>query len=277
MKNKLLIVLAIMVVTLPSGLFGQNSQQTNGGELSPDVSWRIENNTLYISGKGIVPSTMFGAKSAWNSHRSLFNSVVIEDGITDVGQSLFVGYQNITSLTIAGSVKDISINAFNSCKKLSVVEVKGATPPDINLSMFYKVKLKSAKLIVPAGTKAIYEADLLWNQFGTIEESNQPAAIQPDPVKTLTEPCAIHLTRTTNFVGGGVSVQVVFNGVEMGKLGNGKTLETQTYQDKNELFILQGKRKIAARRFDATTGGDINIDFSYFNGYMKVIGVNSEE
>ena len=152
LKNKALAVLtiaSIMAVITASGLYGQMI----GGELTPDIAWRIENNTLYISGKGVVPSTMFGSRSAWYNYRSQFQSVVIENGITDVGQSVFVGYKNITRLTIAGSVKDFAPNAFNSCKKLSVVEVKGATPPDINFSTFYKVKMKNAKLIVPAGTK----------------------------------------------------------------------------------------------------------------------------
>ena len=52
---------------------------------------------------------------------------MIEDGITDVGQSVFICYKNITSVTIAGSVKDFAPNAFKSCKNISVVEVKGAT------------------------------------------------------------------------------------------------------------------------------------------------------
>jgi hypothetical protein len=277
MKNKFLAVLAfttIMVVMSMSDLFGQDIV---GGELSPDISWRIENNTLYISGEGVVPSTMFGARSAWHSHRSLFNSVVIEDGITDLGQSLFVGYKNITSLTIAGSVKDFAVNAFNSCKNLSVVEVKGSTPPDISLSVFYKVKYKNAKLIVPVGTKEIYASDPLWSQFVKIEESGQPATDQPAPIGTLSEPGTIYLKRTSNFVGGGVNVQVFLNGVEQQKLGNAKTNVMQTDRDKNELYIQQGKRRIAMRRFDATAGGDVHIEFSYFNGYMKIMEENDTE
>ena len=72
MKSKLLNVLlitAIMGMMTMSNIFGQDRV---GGELTPDISWRIENNTLYISGEGVIPSTMFGAWSAWHSHRSLF-------------------------------------------------------------------------------------------------------------------------------------------------------------------------------------------------------------
>lgn len=278
MKTKNLIAImafiSIMTVMPASGLNGQNSQETIGGEMTPEIAWRIEDNILYLSGKGIVPTTMFGAKSLWNDYRSLFHSVVIEDGITGLGQNIFIGYKNITSLTVAGSVKDFAPNAFNSCKKLSVVEVKGSIPPDTNLAAFYKVNFKNAKLIVPAGTKAIYEADPLWNKFVTIEESAQPADTQPTftPAETLEKPCIIQLTRTKNFVGGGVGVRVFLNGIEQEKLGNGETVAMQTDQVKNELYIQQGKnRPVAIRRFDATEEGDIRIEFSYFLGYMKIM------
>lgn len=278
MKSKNLIAvmafISIMTFMQASGLYGQNVQETIGGEMTPDIAWRIEDNILYLNGKGVVPTTMLGARSPWHDYRSLFHSVVIEDGITGLGQNIFIGYKNITSLTVAGSVKDFAPNAFNSCKKLSVVEVKGAIPPDTNLAAFYKVDFKKAKLIVPAGTKTIYEADPLWNKFSTIEESAQPADTQPvsTPVETLEKPCTIHLTRTTNFVGGGVGVRVFLNGIEQEKLGNGQTIAMQTDHAKNELYIQQGKnRPVAIRRFDATAEGDIRIEFSYFLGYMKIM------
>ena len=282
MKNKILLavlaIASILAVMPVSDLYGQDASKTIGGELTPDIAWHIENNTLYISGKGVVPTTMFGARSAWNDYRALFHTVVIEDGITGVGQNVFIAYKNLSSLTIGEDVKDLAPNSFNSCKNLSVVEVKGAIPPDISLSTFYKVKFKNAKLIVPAGTKTTYEADPLWNQFSKIEESAQPAKVQPATVKTLAEPCIIHLTRTGNFVGGGVKLRVFLNGVEQEKLGNAQTITMQTDRDKNELYIQQGKKRaIVVRRFDATAGGDIHIEFSYFLGYMKIMGEENKE
>jgi hypothetical protein len=221
---------------------------------------------------------MLGKRSAWYNARSLFHSVVIEDGITDVGKLVFNGYKNLTSLTVAGSVKDLMPNAFSGCKKLSIVEVKGSTPPDLSVGTFYGIKLKKAKLVVPAGTKATYEADPLWNRFGTIEESDQPAAVQSAaPVETLTEPCTIHLRRTSNFVGGGVSLRVFLNGVEQEKLANAQTIAIQTDRVRNELYIQQGKKNpVTIRRFDATAGGDISIEFSYFSGYMQIVGDGDE-
>ena len=281
MKNKLLIVLtiiAIVAVVPVNELYGRSSQENIGGELNSDISWRIENNTLYLSGKGVVPTTMLGAKSAWHKFRANFNSVVIENGISGLGQNLFVGYKNITSLTVAASVKDIAPSAFNSCKKLSVVEVKGATPPDISVSVFYKVKLRKAvKLIIPAGTRAAYEADPLWNKFGVIEESSQSADEQAAPAETLEKPFIVKLTRTTNFVGAGVDLRVFLNGVDWGELENGGTVTMETDRSKNVLYVAHGEDAVVVRRFDATPGGFANLEFSFFLGYIKIIEDSTEK
>jgi len=262
---------SIMSVMPALTVYGQETS----GELTPTVKWYIENGTLHISGTDTVPTTMMGKKSPWSQAVSQFSAVSIDDGITAVGMNLFIGYKNITSLTVAGSVREIGGSAFNKCKNLTTVELKGAIPPDINMVVFYGTKLAQKKLIVPAGTKATYEADPLWSQFGTIEESSQPAdnaaTAQENSTATLTEPCAIHLTRTTNFVGGGVSLQVFLNGEEQEKLKNGSTIDLQTDRVKNELLIQQGKNPVVIKRFDATSGGDIKIEFSFFFGALKIV------
>ena len=277
MKKRVLSVLVMAtIVALISApvLFGQDIR----GELTPEITWRIENGTLFISGKGVVPTTMFGAQSAWNAYRSRFHSVNIEEGITFVGQNVFVGYKNITSLTVAESVKELAPSSFNSCKKLTTVEVKSAIPPDINLATFYKVKFKKAKLIVPAGTKPTYQADPLWNLFSTIEESAQQPTVQLAPVESLATSCVIHLKRTSNFIGGGVGVRVFLNGVEHPmKLANGQTILLETDRVQNMLHLQYGKNPIAVRRFDAISGGDIRIEYSYFFGYMKIMEDTDEE
>jgi len=51
----------------------------------------------------------------------------------------------------------------------------------------------------------------------------------------------------------------------------------QTDRDKNELYLKLGKMMIAVRRFAATAGGNVNIEFSFFNGYMKIIEDKNEE
>jgi len=275
MKNKSLFTLLILtfsvaIVQMPD-LYAQESTNNIGGKLTPDITWRIENDILYLSGNGVVPTTKLGAKSAWFNYKSQFQSIVIEDGITGIGQNIFMSYKNIRSLTIAGTVKDISTNAFNTCTNLSLIELRGAIPPNINIATFYKLKFNNVKLIVPSGTKQTYKDDPIWSQFINIEESTYQAPANPTTPELLETPCTIHLTRTKNFVGSARKVNVLLNGSEMEKLGNGQTIEMSTDRVKNMLLIQQDKNPVTVFRFDATAGSNINIEFSYFYGKMEII------
>ena len=281
MECKLLIILAISAIMavfpIPS-LYGQNTSETIGGELSSKVSWRIENNALYISGKDTVPTLMYLANPPWRKYIRGIQSVVIENGITHVGQRVFM-HLRINSIEIPETVRNLAIFSFYLCKKLSVVEVKGATPPDINSSVFQGVKIKKVKLIVPVGTMASYQADPEWSKFGKIEESSHVTAVQPLLEETLAAPCTIHLTRTHNKIGAKTKLKVFLNGVEQAIIGNDQTIEMQTDRVKNMLYIQQEKGNLTAamRRFDATAGGNIYIDFSIFYGNMTVKGEANEE
>ena len=274
MKKKILTLVAVttMMAMMPwSGIFGQDT----GGTLSSGVTWRIENNTLYFSGKSFVPTTMFRAKSAWDKSRSLFNAVVVEEGITLVGKNVFAGYSNITSLTVAGSVKELSPESFSKCK-LTRVEMKGAIPPSLNHTTFLDLNYRNATLIVPAGTKSTYADDPLWGKFGKIEESTEAA--QTTPVETLAQPCKVNLIRK----GGAVAVKfpVFLNGKEEDKLGAGKTLTMQTDRSQNMIYIKQGNTPLSVCRFNATAGGEVNIKVVYImktNVYMFIADGDHED
>jgi len=274
MKMKKLTLAFLLVMTALSTSFIHGQEM--GGELTPEISWKIANGTLYISGNGIVPTTMIGRVSAWNKFRSNFNSVVIEDGITVIGRYVFNGHKNITSLSLGKNVKDITPQAFSGCKKLAVIEVNSAIPPDINSASFYGVKLKKTRVIIPSGTKVSYQDDPIWSTFGTIEESSQ-VADQPSPSVTLSQPCTISLKRSWNYVGGAIKSKVYLNGIEQEKLGNGNTILLTTDRDKNMLHIQTGKKVISVRRFDATAGGEIRIDYSMFSSYIKIVEEHDEE
>jgi hypothetical protein len=245
--------------------------QEIGGEISPEVKWYIEGETLYLSGKGVVPTTMFGQQSPWYPYRSQFNAVVIEEGITKVGKYVFNRYKNITSLTIASSVESLDANSFSGCSKLATVEIKSAMPPGITIATFYASKPKKAKLIVPAGCAAEYKDLPFWNKFGTVEESGQAAVDVDDIDKTLDEPCTVRLYREARFSGGGAALSVYLNGVEQGKVGNGEAIEMTTDRLRNKIVVKWRKSSMGYFRFDAIPGGDIQINYSAATSNFKLM------
>ncbi|MDR1221960.1 MAG: leucine-rich repeat domain-containing protein [Tannerella sp.] len=245
--------------------------QEIGGEMTSEVKWRIEGETLYISGKGVVPTTMFGQQSPWYPYRSQFHAVVIEEGITEAGKYLFNGYKNITSLTVAGSVDVLGSYSFSGCSRLATVEVKSALPPGINIATFYRSKTKKAKLIVPKGCIAEYKDTSYWKKFGAVEESDQVATDAEDIEKKIDAPCTVRLYREPRFSGGSATLRVYLNGAEQEKLENGATIEMKTDRLKNRIDIKWLKSDLGYFRFDALPGGEIQINYSAATGSFKIM------
>jgi hypothetical protein len=245
--------------------------QEIGGEMTPGIKWYIESETLHISGKGVVPTTMFGQQSPWHPYRSQFNAVVIEEGITAVGKFVFNRYKNITSLTVAGSVESLGDNSFSGCSRLATVELKSAIPPSVSIATFYSSKTKKAKLIVPDGCMDEYKDTPFWNKFGAVEESGQVAADADEVNRKLDEPCTVRLYREPRYSGGGANLSVYLNGVEQEKLGNGSTIELTTDRLKNRIVIKWHKSNMGYFRFDAIPGGEIQINYSAATTNFKIM------
>lgn len=101
-----------------------------------DISWQIENATLTISGKGSMLNYGEDANKAietengyirfttapWTEYRDTIKRVVIEDGITSIGEMAFA-YVPMEEVHIAGTVKNIEEKAFLYCPNLSKVTI----------------------------------------------------------------------------------------------------------------------------------------------------------
>ena len=77
-----------------------------------DLSWKIEGDTLYISGHGDMPKydADSGNPAPWTN--SAFSKVVIEDGITSVGG--FWNFENVREVSLPNSVTRIEGGAFGN-------------------------------------------------------------------------------------------------------------------------------------------------------------------
>jgi hypothetical protein len=136
------------------------------GYLTPDITWRIEDATLIVSGTGEIPGAPI-----WSSKMDIVTSVIIGDGITKLGHHAFNMNKNITRVILGKDLTDIGTYAFFNCDNLAVMEVRSTTPPKVGAFAFMSTPVGKAILIVPAGTKAAYEANKNWKKFGTIEEN----------------------------------------------------------------------------------------------------------
>lgn len=87
------------------------------------VTWNLENGVLTISGKGAMDSYGKAASQPWYQDRTKITSVVVEDGVTEIGNFAFYGLTNMKSIAIADSVTKIGAYAFKNCTALTDIQL----------------------------------------------------------------------------------------------------------------------------------------------------------
>ena len=87
-----------------------------------DVTWKLQNGTLTISGTGAMADYSY-YQAPWNAYRDTIETVVIEDGVTSIGQYAFYACTSLASITIPKSVTSIGEFAFNNCKALENIDL----------------------------------------------------------------------------------------------------------------------------------------------------------
>lgn len=100
-------------------------------------------------------------------HRSNVTSVVIGEGITDVGDYAFESCQSLTTVSLPSTLKNVGSNLATKCLSLSTVYCYAAEPPAHYGSLGLS---RSATLYVPKGSAEAYRQDGYWNVFTSIEE-----------------------------------------------------------------------------------------------------------
>lgn len=120
MKKKLLLtVVALFTVYLctwaQSGTCGEN------------LTWKIENGVLTISGTGEMSSYYLenadDRHGPWNDYLEAFTSIVVEEGVTAIGEYGFAKCSNVTSASLPSTLTNIEWSAFRDCKNLTTLEI----------------------------------------------------------------------------------------------------------------------------------------------------------
>jgi hypothetical protein len=93
-----------------------------GGQTGP-LTWNLNNGTLTISGNGAMPDYDFLILAPWTPYYENITIVVIENGVTSIGDFAFFYCAALTSVTIPFSVTSIGQLAFAGCIALSSITI----------------------------------------------------------------------------------------------------------------------------------------------------------
>ncbi len=145
-KNDIMATANFLVTRYPVGY----TEDTNADEIAHSgnegsIAWTITNNgVLTISGTGDMPNYTSDNGPAWNKAEYNISCIIIEDGITGIGDYAFYGNStlvvhipdsvtkigsgafqgsNITSVTIPSATINVDAEAFRSCENLTSVSI----------------------------------------------------------------------------------------------------------------------------------------------------------
>ncbi len=81
------------------------------------------------SGNGAMADYDSAADRPWNNNSSGITSVIIEDGVTTIGNTAFANFSSLNSVTIPGSVNYIGTYSFYKCSSLQLIVI----PNSVNI------------------------------------------------------------------------------------------------------------------------------------------------
>ena len=95
-----------------------------GGNCGATATWSLNSTgVLTISGSGAMTDLVSEADQPWKGYRTSITSVVIESGVTSIGNWAFRDCTGLTSVTIPASVTTIGNHAFEGCKGLTSITI----------------------------------------------------------------------------------------------------------------------------------------------------------
>lgn len=138
MKRKVfgLVVALITIIIALVSISINASAAVSSGICGENLTWVLDDEgTLTISGMGTMKSYWSG-NAPWYDMRNSIKKVVIESGVTNIGNHAFYNCTNLTDITISDSITSIGSSAFNYCRGLVEITIPSSVA-SIDENAFY--------------------------------------------------------------------------------------------------------------------------------------------
>ena len=87
------------------------------------VTYTYENGTLTFQGSGAIEKQVNGEENSWRSYKDTAAKLVVEVGITEIGDSAFSGFTKLQEISLPKGLKLLGDNCFEKCSSLTSVSI----------------------------------------------------------------------------------------------------------------------------------------------------------
>ena len=123
------------------------------GTCGDNLTWKLDaEGTLTISGTGDMNRFPW-EEAPWQANCNQIETVIIQNGVTSIGDYAFNCCSNLTAIDIPDSVVDIRYGAFYGCSSLTDIDIPGGVT-SIASSLFEGCS-SLKRITIPAGVNAI--------------------------------------------------------------------------------------------------------------------------
>ena len=159
--RKLITTGLIAVLAIVMGAATVQAQTPTSGTTGP-LTWKYDTGTktLTISGRGDMPNYTWKDKAPWQDHSQEMLILVVEEGITGIGDNAFRDAGNLISVTLPKTATRIGNNAFTSCWSLPMVTIPAGVTRIGNYAFAGCRNLALGTL--PAALQEIGEGAFMW-------------------------------------------------------------------------------------------------------------------
>lgn len=127
-RNKIQVNIArLMVAIFASLLFLPMTPAVSAaaGSCGENVQWELLGGVLTISGSGPMANYSENNPAPWQAQEETVRAVIVEEGVTSVGDCAFLNMDQIRSVKLASSVKLVGRWAFSGCYELALLDLGG--------------------------------------------------------------------------------------------------------------------------------------------------------
>ena len=122
-----LALVVLLLAVMPRGAYAL--EEIAGGACGENLAWMLtEDGTLTVSGSGDMEDYSDSNSVPWLYSRSEITAIIIQEGVTGIGDYAFSRCNYVISVTIPQSVVRIGNYAFSDCSSLTEINIpKGVT------------------------------------------------------------------------------------------------------------------------------------------------------